>query len=200
MSQRSLLTVGPRSRTITMYPREAECMLMKKHRIRVLIAVGLLAFTPALSLGQVQAAQASQPNDSWSTNQKVGYCGATLGGYVLAAQNFLNLAEGYTPMDAQFGTNSYNATRAFQSWASLGVDGCIGPQTWSTMRSLTASLCPSGNYSCTTPNFQTIFGNLFERTNCDWGTYIGGAPVGGGVNPWGIYSFAAPLTGVVSCA
>jgi hypothetical protein len=153
------------------------------------------------SLGQVQA-QANQPNDSWSTNQKVGYCGATVGGYVLAAQEFLLGAEGYTPLDAQFGTNSYNATRSFQSQVGIAVDGCIGSQTWSVMRSALIFLCSPG-YSCGTTNFVSHFNGgtaLYERTNCDWGTFTDGAPVGGNVHQNGIYSFAVSLTGVVSCA
>jgi hypothetical protein len=177
-------------------------MLVNKHPKRMLIAASFLALASVFSLGQAQTAQANQPNDSWSTNQKVGYCGATTGGYVLAAQNFLYGGEGYTPMDAQFGANTNAATRTFQSQVGITVDGCIGPQSWSVMRAQLVSQCSPG-YSCSVTNFASHFNGgtvYYDRTNCDWGTYTDGEPVGGSVQNNAIYSFAASLTGVVSCA
>lgn len=37
-------------------------------------------------------------------------------------------------VDGIFGTNTYNATRAFQSFCGYTVDGVVGPQTWGGLR------------------------------------------------------------------
>lgn len=35
--------------------------------------------------------------------------------------------------DGIFGSNTATATRDFQAWAGIGVDGIVGPQTWSAL-------------------------------------------------------------------
>ncbi|WP_194917346.1 C40 family peptidase [Catenulispora rubra] len=52
---------------------------------------------------------------------------------VEAAQYLLDDHGASIATDGQFGTNTYNATRSYQSSHGLGVDGQIGPQTWSSL-------------------------------------------------------------------
>lgn len=150
----------------------------------------------------VGLAQANQPNSSWSSNGVIGYCASTYGGYVLAAQNFLYGAEGYRPLDASFGANTTTATKAWQRQVGLSQDGCIGPNTWTSIRNQVYSLCSPG-YWCPPPYWvSTANGGrvYYDRTNCDWGTATLNIPVGGSVKGYKYYSFSTLLTGEVSCA
>jgi hypothetical protein len=156
-----------------------------------------------LSWTGVSPALATQPNNAWGTNNVVGLCAQRNGGYVLAAQNILYAGFGYSPMDAVWGTNSDTATKAFQRQVGLLRDGCVGPQTWGAMRGFVVSLCTPG-FVCNSPNRAArINGGVvfYDRTNCDWGTYIAGnQAVGGSVRRGVTYSFSTALTPEVFCA
>lgn len=72
---------------------------------------------------------------SWSGDY-VGSCGVTEGGYVVAVQRNLKTHEinlGPSGTDGYFGTYTYNGVKTYQSQHGLQVDGCVGPQTWSSM-------------------------------------------------------------------
>jgi hypothetical protein len=149
-------------------------------------------------------AQANQGSNLWGTNHRVGLgCGEVTGGYALAAQNFLYAAKGYTPMDARWGTNSSNAAKAFQRQYGLVADGCVGPATWTKMRTFVSTSC-APFYPCSVPSHTARVNGgvvLYHRTNCDWGSAIvSPQPVGGSVRRGQTYSFSAALTGVVMCA
>lgn len=164
-------------------------------------------FTLAMVLLTPGVANAQQPNDGWSTNGKVGYCGQTSGGYVVAAQNYLWTSDAYLYVDNAWGSNSNTKMRAFQSRFGLTVDGCVGPATWNTIRSTVYSVCTPG-YTCSLPNYRVAVLNgsgqisrqsWYSRTNCDWGSYIQSGINASPISAGSTYGFSSSLTGVVSC-
>jgi len=58
--------------------------------------------------------------------------GAT-GSTVRALQHLLNYRGASLTVDGSFGANTETAVRSFQSSRGLGVDGVVGPQTWSAL-------------------------------------------------------------------
>ncbi len=56
---------------------------------------------------------------------------------VRTAQTMLNLAGFPCAIDGDFGTETYNAVRSFQTIYGLKVDGIIGVNTWSALTAVT---------------------------------------------------------------
>ena len=79
------------------------------------------------------------PGTSWPT-LKTGSSGAA----VVTLQHFLNAHNAGLDADGQFGPATNTAVRNFQSAKGLGVDGVVGPQTWSALL-VTVSNGDSGN-------------------------------------------------------
>lgn len=122
--------------------------------------------------------QALNSSAAWVSNDPVGECGATSGGAVVAAQNVLWAGTGLKPVDGSWDGESEVATKAFQAYNGLPVNGCVDSSTWVTMRALAISLCDP-EFSCQGPDhrirFDTAGGSreaYFAENDCDWGSYV----------------------------
>jgi hypothetical protein len=122
--------------------------------------------------------QAVNSSATWVSNDPVGECGTTSGGAVVAAQNVLWAGTGLKPVDGSWDSASEVATKAFQAYNGLPVDGCVDSSTWVTMRALAISLCDP-EFSCQGPDHRIRFGAAdgsreayFAENDCDWGSYV----------------------------
>ncbi|WP_369369758.1 peptidoglycan-binding protein [Promicromonospora sp. Populi] len=122
--------------------------------------------------------QAVNSSAMWLSNDPVGECGATSGGAVVAAQNMLSASTGLEPVDGAWDSDSDVATRAFQAYNGLPVDGCVDTSTWVTMRALAISVCDP-EFDCQGPDHRVRFGAegglreaYFAENDCDWGSWV----------------------------
>lgn len=122
--------------------------------------------------------QAMNSSAVWVSNDPVGECGKTSGGEVVAAQNMLSASTGLEPVDGAWDTESEVATRAFQAYNGLPVDGCVNTSTWVTMRALAISVCDP-EFDCQGPDHRVRFAAeggsreaFFAENDCDWGSYV----------------------------
>jgi hypothetical protein len=86
----------------------------------------------------------------WSAGDEVGSCGDTHNGYVIAVQEFLQVSGAYSgDVDDDFGSATKAAVEQYQSNHSLTVDGCVGPNTWTSLQTYpvyqaTMTICSFG--------------------------------------------------------
>ena len=134
--------------------------------------------TVVVALIVAAVVQAANSSATWVSNDPVGQCGKTSGGQVVAAQNVLSAATGLEPVDGTWDAESEVATRAFQAYNGLPVDGCVDTSTWVTMRALAISLCDP-DYSCQGPDHRVRYAAAdgareayLAENDCDWGSYV----------------------------
>lgn len=125
--------------------------------------------------------------DAWTANDPVGDCGtgtfggemgATEGGGVLAAQNVLSATHRLTPATSTWDANTADAVKAFQAWTGLPANGCVGTNTWVTMRALVVPVC-APEYNCLGPDQLLRAGPArdgrdawFLDADCDWASWV----------------------------
>jgi peptidoglycan hydrolase-like protein with peptidoglycan-binding domain len=101
-------------------------------------AAGAQASTPTTSSTTAVSASTIHP-DWWGCGYYDGSSAVIQwgdsGNVVREAQCLLD-AWGFNAgaVEGDFGPNTYNATRAFQSFCRYKVDGIVGPQTWGGLR------------------------------------------------------------------
>lgn len=122
--------------------------------------------------------QAANSSANWVSNDPVGECGVTSGGAVVAVQNMLWAGTGLKPVDGTWDNESEVATRAFQAYNGLPVDGCVDTSTWVTMRALAVSVCDP-EFACQGPDHRVRFATsdglrdaYFAENDCDWGSFV----------------------------
>lgn len=122
--------------------------------------------------------QAMNSTAMWVSNDAVGECGKTSGGAVVAAQNVLSAGTGLEPVDGSWDAESEAATKAFQAYHGLPVNGCVDTGTWVTMRALLVSLCDP-EFDCRGPDHRVRFDTrdgareaYFADNDCDWGSSV----------------------------
>ena len=120
--------------------------------------VVLLALTFVLmSISAASALHDAQPIE-WRDGDTVGDCryGIKTGNYVRSVQTILwsDLLIAKDDRDGIWGPQTEGATRTWQSQHGLGVDGCVGYNTWNKMQNGSHRVCPPGVGECyTLPHF-----------------------------------------------
>lgn len=134
--------------------------------------------TVAAALIIAAIVQAVNSSAMWVSNDPVGECGATSGGAVVAAQNVLWADTGLKPVDGTWDAESDVATKAFQAYHGLPVNGCVDTGTWVTMRALVVSVCDP-EFDCRGPDHRVRYATAggmreayFAENDCDWGSYV----------------------------
>lgn len=100
---------------------------------------GAAAAPAAAKPSVVRPADGTPYNCTYTTSRPTISQGST-GAAVKQAQCYLNdslnPATGHTPLvvDGIFGSKTNTAVRQFQTCAHIGVDGIVGPQTWSYLQ------------------------------------------------------------------
>ena len=134
--------------------------------------------TVAAALIIAAIVQAMNSSAMWVSNDPVGECGVTSGGAVVAAQNVLWAGTGLEPVDGSWDAESDVATKAFQAYNGLPVNGCVDSGTWVTMRALVVSVCDP-EFDCRGPDHRVRFttsggvrDTYFAENDCDWGSAV----------------------------
>lgn len=73
---------------------------------------------------------------SWSNNCQISE--GNISNMVYAIQQLIDETGRCVPItvDGDFGPNTFNTVKCFQSYKKLSVDGIVGPQTWGTLQGL----------------------------------------------------------------
>lgn len=163
----------------------------------------LVASTAAFLFGTlgVGSAAADQYSNSWSSNDRTGYCGDTSGGYVLAVQQFeRSLGSNDDALDDYFGSHTYAGLKKLQAHYGITQDGCAGPVTWDHMRESVHPIVPP-DYACPSLKYcsYVYLGHTEQYFNhlqdCAWASYTAGNPVAAPVRQGEDYSFSSSLHG-----
>lgn len=103
---------------------------------RLLVIVTALVMAAGMAL----PASAHRMDDSWSVGSELwGFCSANRnGGWTMAIQAALkthgiNIGSGgpyNNGVDGWWGSLTHEGVRTWQANHGIGVDGCVGPQTW----------------------------------------------------------------------